>query len=257
MNSPSPIKTDSKDKVSPSEVAALHKAIECGDSEGLIDLIKRDPHTLTALSHSGETPLEKAMKSENIEALKILVQHGVDINVPKYNDHGNTALHLAILRSSTEMVLALLDLGADMKITNDVYQDAMHIACSRNEIKIINDLIHRGLNINEKVDSGTIGYFGYALRFCNKESIEHFLKLGVEPWQIDEGLSEISLQGTAHRVNEMIKGEYQEVVTMVKAYQLAQQEKLALEKIVSDVSFGQVPSGGFSDGAASKKTIRI
>ena len=57
----------------------------------------------------------------NIEIVKLLLEHGADINLP--DNYGHTALMMASLEGNTEIVRLLLDQGADVNV-QDRFDDA-------------------------------------------------------------------------------------------------------------------------------------
>lgn len=61
-------------------------------------------------------PLGMAVLGGKLDNVKLLVEHGADVNVR--DPEAGTLLHVAAMKGSIEMVTLLLELGADLKQTN-------------------------------------------------------------------------------------------------------------------------------------------
>jgi len=63
-----------------------------------------------------DIPLINACREPNIEMVKLLIKHGVDVNVKSYDYQNKTALSWACGDGWLEMVELLIDNGADLNI---------------------------------------------------------------------------------------------------------------------------------------------
>ena len=90
----------------------------------------------------GDTPLIYAVKIQLPEVLKMLTTKEMNPEVDKTNAVGTTALHYAAAFDNAEVVTILLQLKADIFITNKTGMTPVHIACkygSRKVLKLIMD----------------------------------------------------------------------------------------------------------------------
>jgi len=65
----------------------------------------------------GNTPLQVAAVRGDLDAIKILVEEGANLN--SQGEHGYTPLHEAVEQNKPATVRLLLELGADATIRND------------------------------------------------------------------------------------------------------------------------------------------
>lgn len=91
-----------------------------------------------AIIHNGqgEFPLHLAVKNGHLECVKLLLQHGHDINCITKDAAGNTALHLAAENDNVEMVKLLIEKGAKI-IPNQKNLTPFHLAAQADKIETI------------------------------------------------------------------------------------------------------------------------
>ena len=115
------------------------------DSEFAPDKLKQilSSHPdLEATDENGLTPLLAAVLSHNIDFIKILIEHGANVDASDIN--GDTALHM-LARSNEQMMKPLLDAGANPGITNHCGETPLFHARSAVAIK---HLLDHGSPIN-------------------------------------------------------------------------------------------------------------
>ena len=88
---------------------------------------------INAAAYFDEAPVIKIANnavtlSANIEQLQFLVKNGADLNIK--NSQSYTPLMLAVIKNNIDMVLALLDAGADTSITDNKGRTAKEIGQS-------------------------------------------------------------------------------------------------------------------------------
>ena len=88
--------------------ATLNKA------DRLAILLKNDPDAVNRHSHDGWTPLALAAHFGSREAAKLLLTAGADLAIRSKNATGNTPLHAAVAGKRHEIVVLLVEAGADV-----------------------------------------------------------------------------------------------------------------------------------------------
>jgi len=204
----------------------MNKAIENNDYQKAERLIKSSnadidsvPYTnfiiLAVTERSVYSPLETAIIHGNIEILRLLIQHGANVNRQKDPNFGRdfqSPLTLAALSTSAnrlEMIKLLVEYGADinfevygsnamaksvMREANDnieiieffeslgvplerKYSDGslLHIACYEGNSAVIRYLVKRGLDVNEKNSYGSSALI--SLMYSRETRIEDLIFL--------------------------------------------------------------------------------
>ncbi|KAL0309083.1 UNVERIFIED_CONTAM: hypothetical protein Sradi_5850600 [Sesamum radiatum] len=98
----------------------LHWAVAKGRIEVIRELLSACTDSITDVTARGETCFHLAVKSNQFEAFKVLVEHvvvfGKEDLLNKRDYHGNTILHLATSRKQYEVVDLLLDKNFGYKV---------------------------------------------------------------------------------------------------------------------------------------------
>ncbi len=89
---------------------AIHKAAYHGEIQKVRDLLQKGANP-DARDSFGGTALHAAMFQKNVEIVKVLLDHGCDINA-QGTGNGYTPLHDAVWADNGEAVNLLLDKGA-------------------------------------------------------------------------------------------------------------------------------------------------
>ena len=99
-----------------------------------------------------EEELFKAVKNNDIEKVKKLVEYGTDINDKNYKDE--TALFIALEKGYLEIVKHLVEHGAD--VNAECYDEtALMIASEKGYLEIVKYLVEeKGMDINHADDKG-------------------------------------------------------------------------------------------------------
>jgi len=91
----------------------IHDVIE--DAPGdLAAWLKRAPKDVNARGYENRTPLHTATLEENVEAARLLIEKGAEVNAQ--DKHGNTVLHLA--RTHAELAELFIKAGAKVNRVN-------------------------------------------------------------------------------------------------------------------------------------------
>lgn len=102
----------------------------------------------TVLQQQANKALARACESGNIEAIRLLLAAGADVNARRKN--GSTPLHCACAEGHTAIVRLLLEHGADIGARNDDGHSPLHIACFHGRTDIIRLLMEKGADVNAR-----------------------------------------------------------------------------------------------------------
>jgi ankyrin repeat protein len=100
----------------------VFEAAAVGDADRLRELLRNDPSLANAYGDDGFHPLGLACFFGHLEAARVLLEHGADVNAFARNEHIQTApIHAAAAANETgadestryELVKLVLDHGAD------------------------------------------------------------------------------------------------------------------------------------------------
>lgn len=159
-------------------IAALKKAFDSG-------------FDISYQSRSGKTFLSNAVGSASLNAVKLIIQHGANID-QKFTylveDKHYTSLMLASLMGYDDIVKYLIENNANVHATNSKNQTALVITCDHGRIRniqnevqpylnIINALIKAGSDINHEDKDGNTSLL---LSSYNIILIKHMLNHGAD-----------------------------------------------------------------------------
>ncbi len=90
------------------------------------------------------TPLGMASGSNNLEAVRALIDAGADVN--KSTSNGICPLHMACEEGHLEVVKTLIDAGADVNKSTSNGICPLHMACEEGHLEVVKTLIEAGAN---------------------------------------------------------------------------------------------------------------
>ncbi|XP_053775535.1 85/88 kDa calcium-independent phospholipase A2 isoform X1 [Desmodus rotundus] len=97
----------------------------------------------------GASPLHWA---KNAEMARLLLKRGSDVN--STSSAGNTALHVAVMRSRFDCVMVLLTHGAHADARGEHGNTPLHLAMSKDNVEMVKALIVFGAEVDTPNDSG-------------------------------------------------------------------------------------------------------
>ena len=105
----------------------------------------------------GETPIMKAIKSNNKVSLNVLNRNESDFDVQ--DDDGNSLWHHAIEHEDKEICLLLLKYNVELNAINQQGMSALHLACMKGKnVDYLSFLVESGADINQKTEFGELPY---------------------------------------------------------------------------------------------------
>lgn len=159
----------------------------------LLELLLEFGARVNEQDRNGLTPIMKACRlRQGMESLLLLLSYGGDVNIraDRRHDH-RTALHYAVLSGSVDIVLVLLDSGAQVRFEPEYNRPTpLHLAVRRGDIKMINLLLDVGANINSSTTLiGSVLHMACSEKVTNRlEVMEFLLARGADPNIIVPGL---------------------------------------------------------------------
>lgn len=141
----------------------VYEASAVGNTARVKELLERSPELLATWSPDGFTPLGLAAHFGNEETLKVLLDHGADVNArSKDGNLNNMAIHAAIAGNFEHIVKVLIDHGADVNARCEgVWREgfnALHVAAFFGRESIIKLLLKHSADQEAKTAGGETPY---------------------------------------------------------------------------------------------------
>ena len=184
--------------------------------------IMQSPHH-NQLEHqqaNAHDELYRACKNEQTELVKLLLDQFNNTRPELKHTDYKTALHMAINTGRQAILKALLDAGADPNAKYDYSQTILHIACQKQDLDKITQLLIAGAN-QDSLDN----YNNKPLDYVNdNETIKQFLQI---VYAMDQAINNVRIQngytGQAKRNElERFKQNFLKGPDEAKRYKIAQ-----------------------------------
>ncbi|KAJ3031894.1 UNVERIFIED_CONTAM: hypothetical protein HDU68_010853 [Siphonaria sp. JEL0065] len=160
----------------------IREAIRAKDDVAVIEMLKSTQETLN-LAEDGTSELDSildiAVQNIGLDTIKALVAHGV-----KINDVDSTPVIMAVKRESKEILLFLLEHGADVNAVDSNQSTALHVSASLGSVEMCEILLHHDARIEE------VNSFGYtpllaAVSSVKLETTTLLLEHGANQFAVD------------------------------------------------------------------------
>lgn len=112
-------------------IAIKHKNVDC------VRVLIESGADVNLINGIGETPLHYAADTGDNDIIKLLLEHGANINYQSVNLK-HTALHVATFRRYNEWVELLIDQNADIGLLDSAHKSAEDIAMEKGYKDLIN-----------------------------------------------------------------------------------------------------------------------
>ena len=110
----------------------------------------------------------------DVLGMEELISHGIDLN--KFNERGENALHIASSFGNLDVVNLLIEAGADLDIRSMSKRSAVEIATRNNQLKIVTRLIEAGASL--AVKDGTLLMLATGCKY--KEVAKILIDFGID-----------------------------------------------------------------------------
>ena len=180
-------------------VTPLALASDQGDAAVLDLLLKAGakPNDPINFVNTGETPVMHAARSAKVDAVKLLVQAGGDVNA-KENWNGQTALMWAAADGNSSMVKALLDLGADIHAKSHAGTTPFLFAVRNGDLPSVQAMLAAGADVNEKRSGDFATPLLIAIINGHADLVDLLLDKGADP-NAEGGTTEVTVTGSKAR----------------------------------------------------------
>jgi len=146
------------------EFSAMHHAASSGHASAVRTLLNANAE-ISSLDDEGFTPIAIAAASDQLEAVKVLLSHDADADIPVRDRRNWTPLHYAALRGNDDMVRALLDSGAsEDPVTKTEKETPLHFGAPYP--KVLKALLEYGANVNKQQADGSTALHIAARQGC-------------------------------------------------------------------------------------------
>jgi ankyrin repeat protein len=99
-----------------------------------------------ALSPDGFTPLGLAVFFRQVDAARLLIDAGANVNAKARNSIGTAPIHAAVARGHLELLQLLLLRGADVNLTQQHWLRPLHEAAASGSLPVVGMLVLFGAN---------------------------------------------------------------------------------------------------------------
>ncbi|MBS0288527.1 MAG: ankyrin repeat domain-containing protein [Proteobacteria bacterium] len=152
--------------------------------EHIITYVKKDPEllkqVLDAQDSKFRTPLILAVKSnQNHTATKLLALAKDRLDIDKYDDLGNTALHYAVMNDNEKLAGKLITLGASLEIENAQSKTIKDLASDKLKKNIEDILFAKQFPLHASAKAGDLSKIREA--YANNSKLDVIDNLGNTP----------------------------------------------------------------------------
>ncbi|CAH1784039.1 unnamed protein product [Owenia fusiformis] len=166
------------------DLSIVHQAATIGDTETLKQVIQQDPSVLEQTNADGMTPLAQAVMSRQMEAMKMLVIMGANLNAQ--DNLGRSCLSIAAYQGWHSGVVSLLRNGAKQFTPDKAGRTPLHASTYDPDTKTLGALLQIMSidDINQKDNEGMTGLHWAA--FHNRpEHLQLLLQRGADITSVD------------------------------------------------------------------------
>jgi ankyrin repeat protein len=144
----------------------IHEAVAAGLNNYIEAMIKQLPTVVNEISTHGYSALALATHFNKEEAVRILLTHKADPDIPTQNEESLYPLQIALLNKNNAISKLLIEARADVNTIPSNGQTALHLAAQQGNIELIVLLLENGArielkNMNNKTASDLAASKGY------------------------------------------------------------------------------------------------
>jgi len=137
-------------------VLNIFEAAASGRTRLALRHIARDPSLANAYASDGFQPLGLACFLGYYETAERLIQVGAMVNSPSRNEEGLTPIHLAAAAGNADIVLLLLEHGANPSARESHGLTPLHLAAQNGDVKTLHTLLFNGADMSICCNQGKL-----------------------------------------------------------------------------------------------------
>ena len=132
---------------------AIFAAAIQGDCSQLEALLSTNRSLISALSPDGWTPLHLAAFFGRLDAARLLLNKGAQVNARSTNQMENMPLHAAAAGRHADVIKLLLDHGASVNARQHGGWTPLHAAAESGDVEIARTLVAAGADVQTRADN--------------------------------------------------------------------------------------------------------
>ncbi len=138
----------------PEDALNPYEAAATGNARRLKTILGQSRARVNDANAEGFTPLGLAAFFGHVEAVKVLLEHGAEVNRKPPSRFQNTALDAAVAGDRGDVVRVLLAAGGDPNVRSEANYTTLHKAAAHGNLEIVRLLLDRGADVNAVRDGG-------------------------------------------------------------------------------------------------------
>jgi len=132
---------------------AIFAAAIQGDTAQLEQLLAANRSLVSAMSSDGWTPLHLAAFFGKIDAARLLLNKGAQVNARSANAMQNIPLHAAAAGKHMDVIKLLIDHGASVNARQHGGWTALHAAAQNGDLETARALVGAGADVQTRADN--------------------------------------------------------------------------------------------------------
>lgn len=161
----------------PGLAAEIYKAIQDGDIKKVKALLEENPESVNTRNEYGTTPLFLATMRGKVEIMMLLINKGADVRAK--NSNGFTALDTAVYSGNKQAVELLITNGADVNTKSKPGTTPLLFSITRGHKEVLDILINKGASLDVTDRTGSSPLL-LAVLAGKKEMVELLIGRGVD-----------------------------------------------------------------------------